>query len=341
MYRILQHFNTSSDEYCVIFVSNCTAGLKLVAESFHFIELCPQLCSCVRSDCSDDADLVTDPSAPADCFYEKKAESDYKEFRMKHQDDEEVLDHKLVDEHHDVCDDSRRVSETKFDTCVNSADCIAAAAGTGDEDDRDCDTYAHSELSARCCEWDSELMLKPTFLCLDDNHTSVIGMRRVTARHGAQFCCIQPDKVDAFLSSLQQPDIKPSVTTCSLLLQEKPCYIINSLFAYPAQSNFSGHRYPLEWMDAIHCRSELEQSSASGTCPQCECRTRPHWYVLLDAAALLTTSTLDLSRHKPDFVVLSFYKMFGFPTGLGTLYVCCCYVDVYSAKVSELTCYLM
>ena len=39
----------------------------------------------------------------------------------------------------------------------------------------------------------------------------------------------------------------------------------------------------------------------------------------LVAAAFVPTNRLDLSKYKPDFVSLSFYKMFGFPTGLGAL----------------------
>jgi len=41
--------------------------------------------------------------------------------------------------------------------------------------------------------------------------------------------------------------------------------------------------------------------------------------VLLDAAAYVPTNRLDLSRWQPDFVALSFYKMFGWPTGVGSL----------------------
>jgi molybdenum cofactor sulfurtransferase len=33
------------------------------------------------------------------------------------------------------------------------------------------------------------------------------------------------------------------------------------------------------------------------------------------------TNHLDLGKYSPDFVVLSFYKMFGYPTGLGALLV--------------------
>src|SRR5690606_3442188 len=71
-----------------------------------------------------------------------------------------------------------------------------------------------------------------------------------------------------------------------------------NLFAYPAQSNFSGVKHPLEW---------IEIAREMG------------YDVLLDAAAFTPTSRLDLGKVKPDFVALSFYKMFGFPTGVGAL----------------------
>jgi selenocysteine lyase/cysteine desulfurase len=71
-----------------------------------------------------------------------------------------------------------------------------------------------------------------------------------------------------------------------------------NLLAYPAQSNFTGVQHPLEWIDAAH-----------------ECG----WDVLLDAAAFAPTNRLDLTRWHPDFVDLSFYKMFGYPTGIGCL----------------------
>jgi selenocysteine lyase/cysteine desulfurase len=72
----------------------------------------------------------------------------------------------------------------------------------------------------------------------------------------------------------------------------------NKLFAYPAQSNFSGVQHPLEW---------IASAQSEG------------WDVLLDAAAFVPTNTLDLSRWHPDYVTLSFYKMFGYPTGVGAL----------------------
>jgi selenocysteine lyase/cysteine desulfurase len=54
----------------------------------------------------------------------------------------------------------------------------------------------------------------------------------------------------------------------------------------------------LEWIELAHARD---------------------WDVLLDVAAFAPTNTLDLGRWKADFVPISFYKMFGYPTGIGAL----------------------
>jgi selenocysteine lyase/cysteine desulfurase len=70
------------------------------------------------------------------------------------------------------------------------------------------------------------------------------------------------------------------------------------LFAFPAQSNFSGVQHPLEWV-------ALAQ--------------RHGYDVLLDAAAFVPTNRLDLSLVRPEFVCLSWYKLFGYPTGIGAL----------------------
>lgn len=44
-------------------------------------------------------------------------------------------------------------------------------------------------------------------------------------------------------------------------------------------------------------------------------KNRHEWFVLLDAASYVATNPLDLSVYPADFVAVSFYKMFGFPTG--------------------------
>jgi selenocysteine lyase/cysteine desulfurase len=45
------------------------------------------------------------------------------------------------------------------------------------------------------------------------------------------------------------------------------------------------------------------------------------WDVLLDAASFAPSNRLDLSRWHPDFIDISFYKIFGYPTGAGCLLV--------------------
>jgi selenocysteine lyase/cysteine desulfurase len=71
-----------------------------------------------------------------------------------------------------------------------------------------------------------------------------------------------------------------------------------SLVAFPAQSNFSGVRHPLALVDRAH---ELG------------------FDVLLDAAAFLPTASLSLRAVPADFVVLSLYKIVGYPSGVGAL----------------------
>ncbi len=43
------------------------------------------------------------------------------------------------------------------------------------------------------------------------------------------------------------------------------------------------------------------------------------WRVLLDVAAFVPTNRLDLTEVRADFLCVSFYKMFGLPTGVGAL----------------------
>src|SRR5581483_6453678 len=125
------------------------------------------------------------------------------------------------------------------------------------------------------------------FLLTFDNHNSVNGIREFARARGAETSYV--------------PSVPPDLRVDEEIL---PRYLTevggehHNLFAYPAQSNFSGVQHPLEWIDRAH---------AAG------------WDVLLDAAAFAPTNRLDLSRWRPDFVCLSFYKLFGWPTGVGAL----------------------
>lgn len=117
-----------------------------------------------------------------------------------------------------------------------------------------------------------------------DSHTSLVGVR--TLADFGNRCFSTDDEVRQWIDGLYAEDDSAR------------------LFAYPAQSNMNGRRYPFNW------------------CNQIRTAGRRNTFTLLDAASLVSTSPLDLSDPQvcPDFVVLSFYKIFGFPD-LGALIV--------------------
>lgn len=131
---------------------------------------------------------------------------------------------------------------------------------------------------------------------LTDSHTSVVGMRGLTSALGASALPVAPQE----LRSGAKGGLQAGEDVC-----QTP-----HLFCYPAQSNFSGRKYPLSHVRGIQARSLY---------PACDLRGR--WFVLLDAASYVGCSPLDLQSCPADFVSISFYKMFGFPTGLGALLV--------------------
>ncbi|GAM84909.1 hypothetical protein ANO11243_029110 [Dothideomycetidae sp. 11243] len=120
-------------------------------------------------------------------------------------------------------------------------------------------------------------------------HTSLVGLRELAA---SQRCFVDDKEVVQWLAggtSMTESSGGSSI----------------QLFAYPGQSNLNGRKLPLEW-------SSQARSTMSNT------RT----YALLDAAALVATSSFDLGNPEsaPDFTALSLYKIFGFPD-LGALIV--------------------
>ena len=120
-----------------------------------------------------------------------------------------------------------------------------------------------------------------------DNHNSVNGIREFDRAHGAE---------TAYLPVVP-PDLRVDEAHLDRALARAGAGRHN-LFAYPAQSNFSGVQHRLDWVPRAQARG---------------------WDVLVDAAAFVPTNRLDLGRVRPDYVALSFYKMFGYPTGVGVL----------------------
>jgi len=145
-----------------------------------------------------------------------------------------------------------------FDTDRDSHDIVFTA-----------NTTAAIKLVAESYPFDSE---RACVLSID-NHNSVNGIREYARSAGAAIRYI----------NLECGGVPP---------------LSKGLFAFPAQSNFSGTRYPLALVGDAHERG-LD--------------------VLLDAAAYAPSHALSLRECNADFVALSFYKLFGWPTGVGAL----------------------
>lgn len=127
------------------------------------------------------------------------------------------------------------------------------------------------------------------FVLLADNHNSVNGIREY---------CNGKNGITKYVP-VQYEDLQINADLLNKTLTEFQSKK-NKLFAFPAQSNVSGVKHDLNW---------ISKAQEMG------------YDVLLDAAAFVPTNKLDLSQVKPDFVSVSFYKIFGYPTGLGCLFI--------------------
>ncbi|KAH8763839.1 pyridoxal phosphate-dependent transferase [Hyaloscypha finlandica] len=130
-----------------------------------------------------------------------------------------------------------------------------------------------------------------------DNHNSVNGLREFAHRSHTRTVYVPT----------QPPELRIDTAVLKRVLRRRSPWATlfgpgtarrRGLFAYPAQSNFSGVRHPLSWV-------RLAQKQG--------------YDVLLDAAAYLPTGNLDLSIVQPEFLIVSWYKLFGYPTGVGCL----------------------
>ncbi|KAI9560495.1 hypothetical protein GHT06_011428 [Daphnia sinensis] len=177
-----------------------------------------------------------------------------------------------------------------------------------------------------------------SFVYLKESHTSVIGMREYFK--GNVPCYALPsDDIGTYFNLESHNGIHEKVyikaNLASSVFQEKKETEVtkesektvptaNSLFVFPAQCNFSGFKYPLELIS--YSQQGALSDISSDLCLNKELlnkkeKNKKTWFCLLDAASYVGTNQLDLSVWQPDMVAISFYKMFGYPTGLGALIV--------------------
>ncbi|GKV37030.1 hypothetical protein SLEP1_g45101 [Rubroshorea leprosula] len=152
-----------------------------------------------------------------------------------------------------------------------------------------------------------------------ENHNSVLGIREYALDKGAAAFAV--DVIEGFLDEVSSSPV--AVTSLKVsqhpvqrrsevrFLERELTGGVHNLFAFPSECNFSGLRFNLDLVKIVKENAEriLEGSPLS----------KGHWMVLIDAAKGSATQPPDLSLYPADFVVLSFYKLFGYPTGLGAL----------------------
>nr|GAT51503.1 cysteine desulfurase [Mycena chlorophos] len=125
-----------------------------------------------------------------------------------------------------------------------------------------------------------------------DSHNSVHGIRQFAASRGARVSYIPATPTGGFDASVAK----------NILLRNRPRAkdAAPALFALTGQSNITNAKLPL---------SMLDYAKSQG------------YHTLLDAAALAATSSISLDNSSVDAMAVSFYKMFGYPTGVGALVI--------------------
>lgn len=185
------------------------------------------------------------------------------------------------------------------------------------------------------------------FLYLRDNHNSVLGIRQLAAQHGA--ACTAAVQLRAAgggagercrwqlapCSEAAAAGLRAAAAASTAASSSGACPV-EHLFAFPLESNFSGVRYDPGLVAAVQsgrlrCCSTggagspelaasrgtaeghgaLEAAAGDGGAALPPGR----WRVLLDCAKACASTPPDLAACPADFAVLSYYKIFGYPTG--------------------------
>jgi len=111
------------------------------------------------------------------------------------------------------------------------------------------------------------------------NHNSVLGIRRYALANNASF--------ETISSPLQINDLKSIPTNPNTY----------NLFAFPVEDNYAGTKVKNSDLKAITNDPVIKSK----------------WFLLADTAAFLPTNPLNLTETPLDAIIMSFYKIIGFP----------------------------
>jgi molybdenum cofactor sulfurtransferase len=156
---------------------------------------------------------------------------------------------------------------------------------------------------------------KNNFIYTIDNHTSVIGIREYALKKGSTVKVVDfnnDDKLETIISftnnndndnneKINSDNINFDINDTNDNTNDINNNCVN-LFIMPAESNFSGKLYDRKLINEV--KKEFGET-----------------IFLYDVAKYISTNELDMSDNLIDIVPISFYKIFGFPTGLGALIV--------------------
>jgi molybdenum cofactor sulfurtransferase len=146
---------------------------------------------------------------------------------------------------------------------------------------------------------------RSTYMYLRASHTSMLGLREYAQAGGARFRALTEEDVEAMVGGEGGEEGGGPAPGGDGAAAAEPT-TSHSLFEFPAEENFAGVKHdPARWVGPVQATSTPSNRVL----------------VALDASAWVPTQPLDLGlpSTRADYVFLSFYKVFGFPTGVGAL----------------------
>ncbi|KAJ4810324.1 Molybdenum cofactor sulfurase [Rhynchospora pubera] len=163
------------------------------------------------------------------------------------------------------------------------------------------------------------------FMYTLENHNSVLGIREYALNKGATVFAVdaennecQYDKTHCCQSSYIK-FVKHNIQRRSQYVSRQNTQNgglsgeVYNMFAFPSECSFSGQKFPLDIVNLIKGDTSIIMGGQHKSGSRC--------MVLVDAAKGCATDPPNLEKYPADFVVFSFYKIFGYPTGLGALLV--------------------
>uniref|UniRef100_A0A0E0LEI6 Molybdenum cofactor sulfurase n=1 Tax=Oryza punctata TaxID=4537 RepID=A0A0E0LEI6_ORYPU len=157
------------------------------------------------------------------------------------------------------------------------------------------------KLVGECFPWSRESCYMYTM----ENHNSVLGIREYALSKGATVLAVDVEEV-ADLAKNHGSDSLYKISRRSNQRRGKD--VLSHNCQNGSLSDILGQKFSLSLVKLIkEGKIPLQQQGK--------------WMVLIDAAKGCATEPPNLTVYPADFVVCSFYKIFGYPTGLGALIV--------------------